>query len=565
MLIDGFSGLFLILISLMGSIVAFYCIGYMEYAHYAKYNFRLFYFCFPLFVAGMLALVVVDDLTSGFTIAWQMMTITSYFLIRFENDNPKIVYSANKYLVLMQIAWALIFVTAMIIPGAHFGDDLHQIATAIAKNNLSELNKAVIFIAIITGFAIKAGMFPFGQIWLPDAHSSAPSPISALLSGVMIKTGVYGIARTFFWLMPSSFEVGKTIFTLLGQYLGLVLAIFGVISLFIGTIQALKQHDAKCLHAYHSIGQMGYILLALGLAQSFINSPQEKLQLLSVLVLFGAIAHLLHHAVFKALLFLCTGSVQFATNTKDIDSLGGLYKYLPFTTIAAAVASAAIAGIPAFSGFVSKWAIISGSMLAGSGNILIAFFGITALITSAITLASYVKFFGMSFTASGIEWTNKNPPQEVGVSMLIPKYILVVFCVIQGLFPAISVWLIINIFSTKGSGIFAEAFLNSPNLQSVLSANISGLGFNWLNSNNNSAFVLPIMLLVLMLLLMFLVNLLRKSAVIDTRQAAVWLGGYQDLNNQNRYQASHIYASFKHFMRWTGAEVKHQKVIVKTK
>ncbi len=201
-------------------------------------------------------------------------------------------------------------------------------------------------------------MFPFGQLWLPDAHSIAPSPISALLSGVMIKTGVYGIIRTFFWMVPAE---GYN-----GSLWGIVIASFGVVTLFIGTNQALKQHDAKRLHAYHSIGQMGYIILGIGSALVMLNSGSEFVKLLSVVAIVGALYHTLNHTVFKGLLFLSTGSVLYATGTKDLNKLGGLMKLMPVTAVVAGIASLSIAGMPAFSGFASKWTIISSNILAGS-------------------------------------------------------------------------------------------------------------------------------------------------------------------------------------------------------
>lgn len=545
-LLDGYAALFLILISIMASIVAFYCIGYMEFSHYVKYSSRLFYFYFPLYIMGMLALIVVD-LSTGFSIAWQIMTLTSYALIRFENDNRQIVFSANKYLLMMEIAWVLILIGALIIPNSNFGDDINVLKSSLTSaDNFTQI---WVFALILTGFAIKAGMFPFGQIWLPDAHTHAPSPISALLSGVMIKTGVYGIGRTFFWMMPEGNIAGA---------FGLILAFFGVMSLFLGTVQALKQHDAKRLHAYHSIGQMGYILLALGLAQYFMNSPNPDYQPLAILLLIGAFSHLLHHAVFKALLFLTTGSVQFATGTKDIDKLGGLYKLLPITTFCAAIASASIAGLPIFSGFASKWEIISGSMLAGHSNALFAYFGIIALITSAITLASYIKFFGMSFTASGVEWTMDKTPREVSCTMYIPQLVLVGIALVQGLIPMLTISLIFTVFLHTDSGIIMALMSKLGGLggvNDIVNHNIAGVSF--MNGQNTLAMIAPITLLILIVVVGVVITIIRKMGGSETRVAPVWLGSYQQLNSRNSYQSSHIYASFKKFMKWTGGESSH--------
>jgi len=547
-LIDGFSALFLGLIALMAALTAFYCIGYMEMDHYRHYSLRGFMVAYPVFVAGMIGIVTVDDLTTGFTVAWQMMTLASYFLIRFDNQDKQIIKSANKYLILMELAWAVIVIAALMIPHATLGTPLHALTHGLGE--VSGGSRALIYGLLLLGFGMKAGMFPLGQLWLPDAHASAPSPISAMLSGVMIKTGVYGIVRTLFWMVPADLQNAS------GRNLGLVLACFGVVTLFIGTVQALKQHDAKRLHAYHSIGQMGYILLGVGTAQYFLLSGNPVLQALAALALIGGIYHMLNHALFKGLLFLCTGSVQYATGTKDLDHLGGLLKLMPITAFAAAVASASIAGIPACSGFISKWAVISSSMLGGKTAGVIVLFGVIALMTSAITLASYVKFFGMTFTSSGIEWSKNPNAREVGGIMLFPKIVLAVICLIQGFFPWLFVGLFSRIFATS-EGSIIQATFSDPNTQATLAQSWAGVNFSLSSAGGPAsvAFIMPLILLAILAVAYLFAAWLRKAGGAEERSAAVWLCGYQTLNNSNRYLSSHIYAAFKKFMKWTGGNV----------
>lgn len=543
-LVDGFSALFLALISFMGALAAFYCIGYMEMAHYRDYRLRGFYLAFPLFLAGMVGIVTVDDLSIGFTVAWQTMTLASYFLIRFDDRNPEIVRSANKYLLLMQVAWGCVVVAAAAIPESGPGTSLHALAEGLGT--AAAPRRAAIYALLLLGFGIKAGMFPLGQLWLPDAHSSAPSPISALLSGVMIKTGVYGIVRTLFWMVPPEVQLHE------GRNLGLVLACFGVVTLFIGTVQALKQHDAKRLHAYHSIGQMGYILLAIGSAQYFLLSGNPLLGTLAVLALVGGIYHLANHALFKGLLFLTTGSVQYATGTKDLDKLGGLLTLMPLTAFAAAIASASIAGIPAFSGFVSKWAIIGSGLLGGKAAGLIVLFAVIALMTSAITLASYVKFFGMAFTSAGVEWNGQKDVREVDGWMLLPMLLLAAVCLVQGFFPAFFVDLFVGIFA-NADGSIAQALFADPATQAALAASWAGVRVDL--GAGGVAFVMPLVVLAALVVAMVLADWLRTSGSSARRTAPVWLCGYQTRNQDNSYVSSHIYAAFKKFMRWTGGNV----------
>lgn len=546
LLVDGFSALFLALISLMSAVTAFYCIGYMEMEHYRHYSLRGFFISYPIFIAGMVAIVTVDDLSAGFTIAWQMMTLASFFLIRFDHHDKQITRIATKYLILMELAWVAIVAAALMIPNSTLGTPLHALAEGLGAADT--MHRGIIYGLLLFGFGMKTGMFPLGQLWLPDAHSSAPSPISALLSGVMIKTGVFGIIRTLFWMVPPEVQQHE------GRSLGLILACFGVVTLFIGTVQALKQHDAKRLLAYSSIGQMGYILLGIGTAQYFLLSGNAALIMLAALALIGALYHTINHALFKGLLFLCTGSVQYATGTKNLDELGGLIKLMPITAIAAAIASASIAGIPAFSGFVSKWAIVASGLLAGSSAGSIVLFSVIALMTSTITLALAVKFFSMIFTSTGIEWSKNPNVHEVGALMFFPKALIAIICLVQGFFPWIFVGLLSKILATS-QGSIAQALFSDPAVQASLQRSWSGLSFN-MGGATGVAFIMPLVLLAMLAVAYLFASWLRKAGGSETRSAPVWLCGYQTLNSLNSYTSSHIYAAFKSFMKWTGGNVR---------
>ena len=393
-LVDGFSGLFLAVIAFMAVMSAIYSIRYMD--HYPEYGLGGYYLCYPLFILGMAALVTVDDLAVGFTLAWQIMTVASFFLVRFEHRKKENVRNAAKYLVLMEFAWVLVVGGAFFVDGYTFGEPLA--ATAAKLGGTSGLPLLGFFAFLLAGFGLKAGVFPLGQLWLPDAHSIAPSPVSALLSGVMLKTGIYGLMRTFLFMAPvanPAFDAGAW---------GLAIAAIGAVTLLVGTIQSMKQSDAKRLLAYSSIGQIGYIVLAIGAVLFLGASGPSALRALALVAAIGALYHVLNHAIFKGLLFLTSGSILYATGTKDLNKLGGLIKLMPVTAVVAGIASLSISGMPPFSGFASKWTIISSSLLAGEGTVALVLFGIVALFTSAVTLACYVKFFGMAFTSSGSEW-----------------------------------------------------------------------------------------------------------------------------------------------------------------
>jgi len=543
-LIDAFSGFFIAIISFMAVMSALYSIDYME--HYKDYSLRPYYINFPLFILGMIGIVTVDDLSIGFTVAWQLMTIASYFLIRFEYKEKQNVRNANKYLILMELAWFFVVAGAFLINGSVMGDSIHTLTQKIGATGSMI---PVVYALLLLGFSFKAGVFPFGQLWLPDAHSIAPSPVSALLSGVMIKTGIYGIVRTFFWMIPHE---GHTVDPLVW---GTIIAGFGVVTLFIGTSQSLKQSDAKRLLAYSSIGQIGYIVLAIGAGLYMYHSSNMFVQMLSFVVIIGILYHVLNHAIFKGLLFLTAGSMLYETGTKDLNKLGGLLKFMPVSAVIAGIASLSIAGVPPFSGFASKWTIISATLLGGSQIFFLALFGIIALFTSALTLACYVKFFGMSFASTGVEWNVEHNPQEVSWKMLVPKVILAVLCIVQGIVPFIYYETIINIFRSS-SGSIVQASFNELSAHNAVFTSAMGVTINVPGMQYANAIAVPLVVIIIVIIGFTVAYILKKSAGSQEKVMPTWLCGYQDLNNNNRYKDRHMFAALKSMLWWTGGNVK---------
>ena len=546
-LVDAFSGFFLAIIAFMAVMSALYSIQYME--HYPDYSLRGYYLAFPLFILGMAGVVTVDDLTTGFTIAWQLMTLASYLLVRFEYRKPGIVKNANKYLILMELAWLAVIGGVMLSGATSMGATLHEITATLAT--AGPVNAAIVYGCLLFGFGMKAGIFPLGQLWLPDAHSIAPSPISSLLSGVMLKTGIYGIIRTFFWMVP---ENNDQIMIMDSVFWGGLIATFGVITLFIGTVQSMKQSDSKRLLAYSSIGQLGYIIFAIGAALFLLNSESQALQMLALIAILGAIYHVLNHAVFKGLLFMSSGSVLYATGTKDLNRLGGLMKLMPVSALAAGIASLSIAGVPPFSGFSSKWTIISSSLLAGSEVVFLVIFGIIALFTSAITLSCYVKFFGMTFTSAGAEWIKDRDIKEVPKSMLAPKMILTALCLIQGLLPFFYYTVIAGVLTSSPGPVLSEKFMALDPMSHISSKGMLGVSLS-IDGMVASAAV-PLMILLVLALIMGAVTLFRRSGGSSERTAPTWLCGYQDLNRTNVYIDRNMFAAVRKMFKWTGGNVK---------
>ncbi|MBZ5574604.1 MAG: hypothetical protein LAO09_22340 [Acidobacteriia bacterium] len=319
--VDGLSAWFLMLAALIAIPAAFYSIVYMR--HYRDYGVARYYPYFLLFLAAMYGLLSTTDMMWFFFVFWQLMTLPGYALIRFENKKPENVRAANKYLVMMQVACAatmvgaeLLAVTGVAVRGStrlmyDFDTVSANLPALLAANPVVA---AFAFALFLVGFGIAMGMWPFGQLWLPDAEPACPSPASALLSGVMIKVGVYGLIRYFLWLVPAS---TRNVYPL-AQWGGLI-AVLGTITLFTGTMQALKQEQSERLLAFHSIGQIGYILLGIGTCMALLPSTSPTAATLATIALVGALFHVLNHGLFKGLLFLNAGSMLHATGTQDLN------------------------------------------------------------------------------------------------------------------------------------------------------------------------------------------------------------------------------------------------------
>ena len=366
--VDGLTAVFLLLASVIAVPAAFYSILYMR--HYREYGVGRYYPYFLLFLAAMYGMLSTTDMMWFFFIFWQLMTLPGYALIRYEHRKKENVRAANKFLIMMQVACAATMIGAELLAvggKAVSGSASLKYDFDTVSANLPLLlatrpgMTALAFGLFLMGFGIKMGMWPFGQFWLPDAHPAAPSPVSAMLSGVMIKTGVYGVMRYFLWLVPVSARESYP----LARW-GMLVAILGTITLFTGTMQAMKQEQTKRAPAFHSIGQVGYILLGTGACMALAAANTPAAMALGTIALCGALFHALNHGLFKGLLFLNAGSMLHATGTQDLNQMGGMMKFMPVTAVTALIASFSISGVPLFNGFVSKWSIYVAA-IQGSG------------------------------------------------------------------------------------------------------------------------------------------------------------------------------------------------------
>jgi formate hydrogenlyase subunit 3/multisubunit Na+/H+ antiporter MnhD subunit len=560
--VDGLTSMFLMLAALIALPAAFYSITYMRL--YEQYSVGRYYPNFLLFLAAMYGLLSTSDMMWFFFLFWQLMTLSGYALIRFENRKRENVRAANKYLVMMQIACAATMVGAelLAVTGAAttgVGGLKYDFDTVSA--NLPLLlsarpgTTALAFALFLIGFGIKMGMWPFGQIWLPDAHPAAPSPVSAMLSGVMIKTGVYGLMRYFLWLVPAAAQADYP----LAQW-GFVISVLGTITLFTGTMQALKQEQTKRLLAFHSIGQIGYILLGTGVCLALLPA-NGKLATFAAIGFFGAMFHVLNHGLFKALLFLNAGSMLYATGTQNLNQMGGMMKFMPVTAVTALVASFSISGVPLFNGFVSKWCIYVAAVQGSRSAKYLALCAVVAIVTSALTLASFIKFFGVSFlsrtSALVAAQAASKGRLEVNWMMQAPQVLLALLCVLLGIFPAIAFNLMQRALGASRQGFGAALFDARPMTGGLLSG---------IHTPASAALFVPLALAMVLGLAFAAAFALSKLGDAKRRAAAPWLCGYATEADCHRYVAHNFYGEIKRYFRWVGgapAPEPHEPPILK--
>jgi multicomponent Na+:H+ antiporter subunit D len=360
-------------------------------------------------VAGMNGVVLSGDMFNLFVFL-EIASIASYALVGFGCEHEEL-EASFKYMVLGSIASMFILFGIGLVYGNTGSLNMAYISKAIA---VTGLNRGLVFALglFVAGFGLKAALVPF-HAWLPDAHPSAPAPISAMLSGVLIKAlGVYALTRVVFNVFGISIQ------------LGWVLLILGVLSMVAGAFLAIGQWDLKRLLAYSSISQLGYVVMGIGLGGLIIARGGNKAW--ASLAILGGLFHLINHAVYKSLLFLTSGSVEMSTGTRQMKQMGGLAKVLPITRATCTIASAAIAGVPPFSGFWSKLILVIAAVQAG-----FVWLGAIIVFVSILTLIMYLKVQRYVFLGELPE--NLQEVKEKGGSMTCAMTVLAYLCVLMGL------------------------------------------------------------------------------------------------------------------------------------
>jgi hydrogenase-4 component B len=509
---DALAAYFLIIISLLAFSLSIYSLGYVR-TYFGKKNVGILGAFFNTLLLAT-TLVFLADNAFFFLIAWEVMALSAYCLVSFEHEHEETRRAGVLFFIMSHIGtgclilgFLLLFASAGDYSFAHF----HALG-----NQLPPLRRDVAFVLFLFGFGVKAGIVPLHP-WLPAAHPVAPSNVSALMSGVLIKTGIYGMTRVFFDFLGTP-----------ANWWGVTVLGIGIVSAVLGVLYALMQHDLKRLLAYHSIENIGIILMGLGAALLFLHSGHA---MLATLALIAGLYHTMNHAVFKALLFLGAGGVLHATRTRDMEHLGGLAKRMPKTAFFFLIGAVAISALPPLNGFVSEWLTYQ-SLLQGFNTtksllrLMFPIGGALLALTGALAAACFVKAFGITFLAQPRSDAARSA-HESGFAMLLGQGLLTAVCVFLGLFPIL--------FLTVLDPVAMQ--LTSTSIAHQLSLS-NGFVLSGANPEGGTVSTLGITLIGVCLLSVPLALRLIFSRNSKTRIGPTWDCGLQGLTPQMEYTAT---------------------------
>ena len=518
LLLDPLSLFFLSVILIVSVPSAVYSCGYLK----GEYSYRRITLAWVLLIMFVLSMVLVVTVSNIFVflIAWEAMSLVSYFLVVFDSNHEKSIQAGLIYIVMTHIGTA--FLVAAFLIMHKYAHSFDFLAVKNACQMMPGQIKSIVFLLLLIGFGTKAGIVPL-HIWLPYAHPQAPSHISSIMSGVMIKTAIYGIIRFVMFILGVD-----------SSWWGILVLILAVITCLVGIIYALMERDIKRLLAYSSVENIGIILLGVGLAMFFISI---NLPYLAVFSLMAGLYHLINHAIFKGLLFLCAGSVYKATGTRDIEKLGGLIKKMPQTAAYFLIGAMAISALPPLNGFVSEWLILQAFFLgaqsvAGGTKLFLVVSAALLALTSGLAAACFVKAFGITFLAEPRSHYAVNA-KEVSWSMKAGMFFSAGLTVVFGLAAVLIIKLLAKVAgAATGIDLANMSFsLNNfvLNPQTVKGTYLSAPG-------------LALALVALGIVSFIAYNLFRgKNPVVNK----TWGCGYYRLGPRNEYTATAFSKPFR--------------------
>lgn len=431
LLIDKLSAFFIFVINITVFVGFIYSKGYLRpyYDEKNSLHFSIHYFSYIWLYLSMLMVVMIRE-ALPFLVAWEIMALSSFFLVIFDAEDTSVMKTGISYLIQMHVGMFFILVAFMITgteTGVYGFDGL--------RSYFSSHSNFLLFILFFIGFGIKAGFIPL-HTWLPRAHPAAPSHVSGIMSGVMIKMGIYGIFRVLMTVQNNLLEIG------------VFLLVLSALSGIMGVMMAIVQHDLKKLLAYHSIENIGIIGIgiSLGVIGRAVDNPA-----LSLLGFSGGLLHVLNHSLFKSVLFFNAGSVYQASHTRNIEHLGGLMKKMPQTAVLFLIGSLAICGLPPFNGFISEYLIYLGmfssltpTSIYLSATILIAILALVLI--GGLAIFCFTKAFGIVFLGEA-RTSGASEAREATREMILPQYISVLFIAAIGMASPLFVRPVFSIIS----------------------------------------------------------------------------------------------------------------------
>ena len=510
--LDPLAGFFLALIGIVTVAVSLFGPGYVREFEHGKQPLSVLGLFTGLFVTGMLMVVVAADAFS-FMVAWELMSLSSYFLVVYQHQNPANRRAGFLYLLMAEVGALSILLGFGVLAG--FGDGFSFEAMRAAPLTLTWASIA--FALGVFGFGMKAGLVPL-HVWLPEAHPVAPSHISALMSGVMLKVAVYGFIRLTFDL------IGDVHWTW-----GVALLIIASITALFGVLYALMQHDLKRLLAYHSVENIGIIFMGLGLSMIFYGTGYP---LLGTLGLVAALYHTLNHALFKSLLFLGAGAVLQRSHERDLDRMGGLLTRMPWTGLFFLIGCISISALPPFNGFVSEWltfqtALQVPNLESGVLRAIIPIAAATLALTGALAAACFVKVYGIAFLGQA-RTRRVRRSSEASRGMVLAQALLAVLCLLFGVFPTAVVSAMNGVTQSLTGQVLSAATAN---------------GWLWLTpvSPDTASYSAPLVFVALLLALLawaVVFYILRPAGRVQTERADAWDCGFGPLNARMQYTAT---------------------------
>lgn len=512
--LDPLAGFFLTVIGLLSFFVSVYSIGYIK-GFLGKRSITSLIIFYCLFLAGMYMVVLSDDALI-FLISWEVMAAASYFLVMFENERIENRRAAFLYMVIAHVGAIAILLSFGVLAGlaAGFGSFSGYTFDAMRSAHFPVEWATAAFLLSFFGFAAKAGVVPL-HVWLPEAHPVAPSNISALMSGVMLKTAIYGMIRVTFDLIR-----------VFPWWWGAIVLTLGLVSAVMGVLYALMQHDLKRLLAYHSVENIGIILIGVGLAMIFTSF---KMPLLAALALTAGIYHTLNHAMFKGLLFMGAGAVLHATHERNMEEMGGLIHMMPWTAALFLVGCVSISALPPFNGFVSEWLTFQAFLLSPSLpspllKLLIPMGAALLALTGALAAACFVKAFGVTFLG---HWRGHRKPNvhEADWFMRTGMIMAAFTCLCLGIFPTLMIdWLDTIPQQLLGSRIGTTA---------------GALGWMWLTpvAYERASYSGPIVFcgILAVVIIAYILLHVRPGAI---QRVPIWDCGFEKINQRMQYNAT---------------------------